>query len=299
MTAASPPLSRSHNRATMMAVAAMLVTVTSWGAAFPAIRLALDSIEPLPLAAARFALAGLLALAYLAWKRPCLPRGLDIVRVGLCGGIGISLYNLLLNTGQQTVAAGAASFIVNVAPVLTVIMATLFLKERFRAWAWIGMAISMAGVGLIASGQPGGLRLGAGASLLLAAAMATACYFVLQRPLVGRYGPLTCSALTLLTGGLWLAPWLPQGVAQTLAAPAPVQLALVFLAVFPAVIGYAAWMLVLGHFGAARASNFLYLVPVVASTVAVPLTGEMPVWTTLAGGALALVGVALVNLKGR
>lgn len=275
------------------------VTIVSWGSAFPAIRVALAGMGPLPLAATRFALAGLFALAYLLLKRPALPRGRDAVRAVLCGGIGIALYNMLLNTGQQTVAAGAASFIVNVAPVLTVVLATLFLKERFRRWAWIGMGISMAGVALIASGQPGGLRFGSGASLLLGAAVATATYFTLQRPLVGRYGALTCSALTILTGAVWLSPWLPQGIEQALAAPVQVQAALLFLAVFPAAIGYAAWTLALGHFGAARGSNFLYLVPVVASAMAVPLTGELPVWTTLAGGALALGGVALVNTKGR
>ncbi|OYQ34125.1 EamA family transporter [Niveispirillum lacus] len=283
----------------LLPLLAVLVTVISWGSAFPSIRVALTAMDPLPLAAARFAMARLLALLFLLLTRPLLPRGLDAVRFAACGGIGIALYNLLLNTGQQTVAAGAASFIVNVAPVLTVILATLFLKEKFRRWAWIGMGISMAGVGLIASGQPGGLRFGSGATLLIGAAVATATYFVVQRPLVGRYGALPSTALTLLTGALWLTPWLGQGVQQALAAPWPVQAALVFLALFPAAIGYAAWTYALGHFGAARGANFLYMVPVVASTVAVPLTGELPLWTTLAGGALALGGVALVNTKGR
>ncbi|MFV3131673.1 DMT family transporter [Niveispirillum sp. KHB5.9] len=286
-------------RPSLLPALAVLVTVTSWGSAFPAIRVALGGMDPLPLAALRFALAGLLVLGFLLWKQPVLPRGLDAVRFAACGGIGIAMYNMLLNTGQKSVSAGAASFIVNVAPVLTVIFATLFLKERFRRWAWVGMGISMAGVGLIASGQPGGLRLGSGASLLLGAAVCTATYFVLQRPLVGRYGALTSSALTLLTGAVWLSPWLGEGVRQFLAAPVTVQGALLFLALFPAAIGYAAWTYALGHFGAARGSNFLYMVPVVASAVAVPLTGELPIWTTLAGGAMALGGVALVNTKGR
>lgn len=291
--ASSPPRTR------LLPALAVVVTVLSWGSAFPSIRVALGGMEPLPLAAARFAMAGTLALSFLIAARPTLPRGLDVLRFAACGGIGIAFYNLLLNTGQKSVAAGAASFIVNIAPVLTVIFATLFLKERFRRWAWIGMGISMAGVGLIASGQPGGLRFGSGATLLIGAAVATATYFVLQRPLVARYGALPSSALTLLSGALWLSPWLGQGVEQAMAAGWQVQAALIFLALFPAAIGYAAWTYALGHFGAARGANFLYMVPVVASTVAIPLTGELPAWTTLAGGVLALGGVALVNTKGR
>lgn len=295
MTALASPLPRSR----FLPAMAVLVTVTSWGSAFPSIRVALGGMDPLPLAALRFALAGLLVLGFLVWKRPTLPRSLDAMRFALCGGIGIALYNLLLNTGQKSVAAGAASFIVTIAPVLTVIFATLFLKERFRRWAWIGMAISMAGVGLIASGQPGGLQFGSGASLVIGAAICQATYFVLQRSLVGKYGALPSSALTLLSGALWLSPWLADGVRQFMVAGWQVQAALLFLALFPAAIGYATWTYTLGHFGAARGSNFLYIVPVVASTVAVPLTGELPVWTTLAGGVMALGGVALVNTKGR
>nr|WP_231752938.1 EamA family transporter [Burkholderia sp. TSV86] len=46
-------------------------------------------------------------------------------------------------------------------------------------------------------------------------------------------------------------------------------------------------------------ANLLYLVPPVATGLAVALTGETPGWLTLAGGALAIAGVALVNTLGR
>ncbi|WP_051330096.1 DMT family transporter [Niveispirillum irakense] len=282
---------------TPVALIAVMITVGSWGLAFPAIRVALDGMAPLPLASARFALAALVAIGWLAIRRPPLPSRADLLRFAVCGGLGIALYNILLNSGQQTVAAGAASFIANVAPVITVILAVLFLKERFRALAWAGMALSMTGVGVIATGQPGGLRFGSGAMLVLGAAFTTASYFVLQRPLVRRHGALNASAITLLFGALWLLPWLPDGVAQAMTAERRVQAALLFLALLPAAIGYGAWAIVLGHFGAARAANFLYLVPVVASLAAVPLVGEVPGWTTLLGGGLALAGVAMVNRR--
>jgi hypothetical protein len=78
--------------------------------------------------------------------------------------------------------------------------------------------ISFAGIGLIASGQPGGLSFGAGASLVLAAAGCPAAYFILQRPLVPPYGALTCTAHTLLAGALLLASRLPETLGG-LAAP--------------------------------------------------------------------------------
>jgi hypothetical protein len=51
----------------------------------------------------------------------------------------------------------------------------------------------------------------------------------------------------------------------------------------PAALGYAAWTYALGHFGAAQAANFLYLVPPVATGLAFVIAGEVPGVPTLAG----------------
>ena len=280
-------------------VAAVAVTVLSWAAAFPLIRLVLADVDPIPLAAIRFAVAALFAVAWLAFKRPKRPTVRDALRFAACGAVGISLYNILLNTGQQTVSAGAASFIVNTLPIITALLSFLVLRERLTAWAWAGMAVSFCGIGLIAQGQPGGLDFGAGSTLVLAAACCSAVYFVIQRPLVPVYGALNCAAYTLLAGALLLAPWAPAGMAQASGAPGATGLAVLALGVFPAALGYATWTYALGHYGAARAANFLYLVPPVATALAVPLVGEWPTLQTLAGGALAIAGVVVVNTRGR
>jgi drug/metabolite transporter (DMT)-like permease len=290
-----------HGRPAFLAGAAVTFTVLAWASAFPFIRIALDDLAPLPLAAARFAVAGVLVLAWLAWMRPARPSWADLVRFLACGLIGIALYNALLNAGQRTVTAGAASFIVNTVPIITAVLATVLLGERFTLWGWIGTVISFAGIGLIASGQPGGLSFGAGASLVLAAAGCQAAYFILQRPLVPRYGALTCTAYTLLAGALLLAPWLPEalgGLAAPGAATATIW-SVVALGVLPAALGYAAWTYALGHFGAAHAANFLYLVPPVATGLAFLMAGEVPGSLTLAGGTVAIAGVVLVNTRGR
>jgi drug/metabolite transporter (DMT)-like permease len=298
----STALPDSSSRApAFLAGGAVAFTVLTWASAFPLIRIALRDLVPLPLAAARFAVAGLFVLAWLAWKRPARPSGRDAACFLACGLIGIALYNALLNAGQRTVTAGAASFIVNTVPIITALLATVFLRERFTRWGWAGTAISFSGIALIALGQPGGLSFGAGASLVLAAAVCQAAYFILQRPLVTHYGALACTAYTLIAGALLLSPWLPEAL-RTLAAPATAPTsaaAVIALGILPAALGYAAWTYALGRFGAARAANFLYLVPPVATVLAFFLTGEVPGASTLAGGAVAVTGVVLVNTRGR
>jgi drug/metabolite transporter (DMT)-like permease len=292
--------STAVRRANAAAILAVAVTVLSWASAFPMIRVGMRELGPLELASARFAVASALVLIWLAIRRPPLPTRGDAARFLICGLIGISVYNGLLNQGERTVSAGAAAFIVNVAPILTAILATVFLRERFSPWGWGGALVSFAGVGLIALGQPGGLAFGSGAVLVAGAALCTAIYFVLQRPLVPRYGALACTAYTLLAGALFLLPFLP-GALPRLIAPEGASLAatVVALGLFPAAIGYAAWTYALGRFGAARASNFLYLVPPVAALFGFAALGETMNVSTLVGGAIAILGVVIVNSLGR
>jgi drug/metabolite transporter (DMT)-like permease len=281
------------------AYAAIAFTVLSWASAFPMIRVGLRELAPIPLASARFAIAAILIVAWLAWKRPPRPSASDALRIFLCGLAGIALYNITLNTGQQTVSAGAASFIVNTAPILTALLALFFLGERFTIWGWIGTVISFGGIAIIASGQPGGLTFGAGTTFILGSAICTASYFVLQKPLVAKYGAMPCAAYTMLIGALLLSPWLPSAATTLTTASHTTIGAVIALAVFPAALGYATWTFALGYFGAARASNFLYLIAPVATALAFAFAGEIPNAQTLIGGALSIAGVIIVNTRGR
>ncbi|BCQ57544.1 DMT family transporter [Burkholderia gladioli] len=288
-------------RGTARAAGAVAFTVLSWASAFPFIRIGLHELSPMQLAAARFATATVLVLSWLAWRRPRRPTARDAMAFALSGLLGIAGYNALLNTAELSVAPGAAAFIMSTSPIVTAILSTLFLREKLNRQGWAGSLFSFAGIGLIASGQPGGLALGSGTTLILLAAAGSAVYFVLQRRLIPVYGPLACTAYTLLAGAVLLLPWLP-GALRSLAAPGALHAALpavLVLGIFPAALGYASWTFALSHFGPARATHFLYLVPAAAMGLSIFMTGEQPGLATLGGGSMAIAGVAAVALRGR
>ncbi len=273
------------------------VTIVLWASAFPGIRAALHGFSPAGLAALRFAVAAVILLVLSLALGPRWPRGRDLVRIALAGGLGIAGYNLLLNAGELTVSAGAASFLVNTGPLFTALIATATLGERMAPRGWAGMAVSLVGVGLIGFGESGMGGFGWGAVLILAAALLQAIYFVLQKPLIASYSPFAATAFAVWAGALLLAPWLPQAFAEAAAAAPGAILSALYLGVFPAALAYLAWSHALARLPAGEAASWLYLVPPVATVIGMLWPGEMPPALSLIGGAVAVAGVLLVNRR--
>lgn len=285
------------NRTDPVATIAIVVTIFAWASAFPAIRAGLAAFGPLELGAVRFAIAAVPAAIFLAVTRPPLPAAGDIWRFGV-GGFGfVALYTGLLNYGELTVSAGAASFIINISPILTALFATAFLGERFSVIAWGGTLLSFTGIGVIAMGEGEGLRFDGGALFILGAALMTAINAIVQKPLFTRHNPLAVSAWNMVVGAIALSPFLPTGLQQAAAADSHGLFAAVYLGIVPSLIAYASWAVALSRLPASRASNFLYCVPPVATLMGFLWLGEEPGLLGILGGALALVGVAIVNLR--
>ena len=123
---ASPSLlnnpSRSLDRRSVLALA---FTLLVWASAFAAIRLCLLSgaYSPGHLALLRFLVASCTMLIYCAFFKVRLPEKRDLPTFILLGFLGVAVYHTALNFGQVTVGAGAASFLINTAPVFTALLA--------------------------------------------------------------------------------------------------------------------------------------------------------------------------------
>lgn len=280
-------------------VVALGVTVMLWASSFTAIRAALADFAPGELAFLRFALASAALAGYACVARPALPRRADIPRVALAGALGIAFYNLALNTGQLTVSAGAAGFLINVSPVFSVLLGMALRGERVTRWGGVGIAASFTGVGLIAVGSAGPLTLGQGAPVILAAALCMSLQLLVQKPLLARYSPLAVTTGMIWAGTLFFLPFAPAALVAVPQASVQSLGAIVFLALGPGVTAYIAWAHVLSRLPISRAASFQYLVPPVSLLVAYAWLGEVPGAVTLAGGALALGGVVVVNTLGR
>ncbi|MHB1016651.1 MAG: DMT family transporter [Coriobacteriia bacterium] len=279
---------------------AIAVTLVLWSSAFAAIKVGLRCYSPGEVALLRFGTASIVLGIYAVATRMRLPRREDVGHIALAGVLGITVYHVALNYGEQTVSAGAASLIIAAAPVFTAALASFFLGERLTAWGWIGIAVAFSGVALIAFGEGGdGLRLEPGAALIGLSAIVTAVYSIMSKPLLARYRPLEFTTYVIWAGTMPMLLWAPGMFASMSSASLESTLSVVYLGVFPAALAYLFWSYALSRMPASTLATFLYLAPVSAIFIAFVWIGEVPAPLALVGGVVAIAGVALTNTLGR
>ncbi len=281
------------------ALAALGLALLLWAAAFPVTHIALSAYAPGQLALARYSLATLALLAYCILVRAPLPRRVDLLPLGLTGLLCGTAYQLGFNFGMRTVSSGPAAVLVDTVPILAALFGYFFLRESLSARAVAGIALGFIGTVLIASGEAGAADFSfePGAGYLLLAALAFSLGSVVQKPLLARLPAVPVTAYYFVAATLGLCGFAPGLPARIAAAPASANWALLFLALFPAALSFALWSYALARLPVAQVSSSLYLVPVLTFPIAWVWLGEVPSALSFGGGAVALAGVLLVQLK--
>ncbi|MGQ9675519.1 MAG: DMT family transporter [Chloroflexota bacterium] len=278
-------------------LAALAITLVFWASAFAGIRAGLEAYSPGHLALLRFLVASIVLAAYALATRMRLPDRRDLPAIALAGFLGIAVYHTALNYGELTVTAGSAALLLASAPMFTALLATITLRERVSTRGWAGLMLSFAGVALIALGEGNTFDLDLGALLVLAAALSTAFYNVVQKPYLAKYSALEFTTYAIWSGTLFTLVFTPGLVEQVRQAPLAPTLSVVYLGVFPAALAYTTWTYVVSRMPVSRAVSGLYLSPALAIFIAWVWLGEIPTLLSLVGGGVALAGVILVGTQ--
>ena len=223
-----------------------------------------------------------------------IPRA--ILLIPLLGGLFAAGDFALWNTSVLFTTASNATLLGNTAPLWVALAAMLFFRERLRLDFWLGLALALTGAVFIVGRDfllhP---RLGIGDLMACGAAVFYAAYMLTtQRGRVNldvfRYWWLASLSATL---GL-MAISLVMGYSLTGYSP---HSWLIFLAtaIVSQIIGYMSISYALGHLPASVVSPSLIGQPIVTTILAIPLLGEIPGTIQIVGGAIALVGIYLVN----
>ena len=270
------PLERSRRS---QGVVALLLVQLFFGL-FPLFgKVAFGSFRAQSVGAWRIAVGGLVlgALAALLHGRKFLPQRADLPRLFLCGLLGIVLNMVMFLEGLQRSTAVNVALLLPLIPVFTLIVAVLARQERFDVPRAIGMAIAFCGAGLVLFERGG--RFGSdhltGNLLVVGNELCYAIYFVLLRPLLGKYPPLVLMAWVFLLS-TWALPLLvsPETPLVPEGAPAGAWFSILYIVVFPTIFTYLLNSFALARVSASTAATFIFLQPMITVVGALGWLGE-------------------------
>jgi drug/metabolite transporter (DMT)-like permease len=278
-------------------LAAALVAVVLWAAAFVGIRAAGRSFSPGALALGRLTI-GTVLLGALTFSRPTLrPTRRELVLLIVAGLLWFGVYNVLLNDAERRVDAGTAAMLVLIAPIFVIGLARLFLKEETTPNLLLGSAIAFAGVvviGVATSSRQAPLL---GVVLCLVAALSSAIGLVAEKPALTRISALQATWTCCAVGVLFCMPYAPLLVRELRAASGSGIAWLVFLGAFPTSIAFTTWAYALARGSAGRVAATAYLVPPLAIVMGWLILGELPPAVALLGGVVCLLGVYIARKR--
>jgi len=280
----------------------LLFAVILWGWSFVATKVLLQYLSPVEVMGARLLLGVPPMILALLVKRifPRLPRR-DWALMGACSLVLISHF-LVQITGMQYTSATNTAWIIAVTPLTIVLLAVPFLGEKLRRPQVIGIFAATFGVLILVSrGNPadlGGLT-NVGDWMVLASAFTWAAYTVLTRHIADGRQPLFVTTMVLAMAAIAALSYMLAFTNWVVFVEMPWEgwVATVFLGLFCISLTLWIWNEGVARIGASRAGFFLYLEPLFATSVAVPLLGDHFGWSTAVGGAFIISGVMLAERR--
>jgi drug/metabolite transporter (DMT)-like permease len=274
-----------------------------WGSTYLGIDIAVQHIPPALMCATRFTIAGVIMLAY------CVARGQNIrysarqlLQLAIVGNLLLMGGNLTLSYSEQYIPSGLAALIVASVPLWFMVLDSLLLgHHKISPRGLAGLALGFAGTmvllwpKLTAPGDLGRKELWWSLALI-AGSISWAFGSVLSKK--WQSGPPTFAgtAWQVFFAGLGNfvfaftnhdfahVTWTARGIG-----------AVAYLVVGGSLIGYTAYIYILGHAPTAKVSTYAYVNPVVAVFLGWLVLGEKVDAYILAGSAVVIASVVLVT----
>ena len=282
-------------------VVKLTLVAVIWGGTFIAGRVAAPEMSAPTAALWRYVVAAVVLVVMLLVREGRLPK-LDTgqwIRVVLMALTGVVGYNLCFMAGLETVPASRGALIIALNPAATMLGAALFLHEPVTLPKIAGMALALLGVAIeLSGGNPlklldGGV--GTGELLLMACVLSWAAYTLIGKRLTG-VSPLAITTYAALIGAAMLGvAVLVRGELSLPRVSGKAWIAIVYMGTLGTAVAFVWFLEGVRELGPARAAIFVNLVPVAAIALGALLLGEKITAPMLAGAALVVAGVWIIN----
>lgn len=267
---------------------------------FTQIKLVLEQVSPLALAAGRVtfsALAFVLVVTLQPWRRRPIAAA-DRWRVFAAGFGGSAAFHLLYTWGQQRVSVGIGAVVLGTMPVIVAVGEVVFLKHRLRVVQLVGLVLSVVGVVVMSWGPGAGVVSLAGLLAVLAATVAWSGVVVVTRSLEGRYDPWWLNTPGTIAGALVMIALVAPTAGQYRELSAVGWANVVWLGAVGSAFIYAALAAAVAHLTATTTASLSTLITPLGVLVAWVGLGDRPTLAVVVGGVVVVLGAWLVTSSG-
>jgi drug/metabolite transporter (DMT)-like permease len=292
-----------HHPRIAFELALLVLLAALWGASYSFIKIAVATIPPLTLIAARTAIAGALLLAIMRARGIVLPRDAATWRRFLFQACLNSVIPwTLIAWGERSLDAGLATILNSTSPIFTFFLTLAVMRhEALTSRKLLGVVSGMAGICLIVGVQAFG---GLGERLVaqIVTVLAAICYAgaaIFSRgfrgldPMAPAAGSLIAGAAILIPASLVVdRPW-------TLAPSTNSLLALSGLAVFSTAFAFVIYFRLIQTLGSVGTTAQAYLRVPIGVAISVVFLGESLPPTAWIGLACVVFGVAAMTIPAR
>ncbi len=278
-----------------------------WGSSFLWIKIAVrgNDTGTFALVAFRllFGVAGLLAIMALQKQR--FPRERRVLLAYLFMGLfNTALPFVLITWGETRIDSSLASILNGTVPLFTIIIAHFWLQdEKITGPRLAGLLVGFAGIVVLVSRDLGHTALSSnlwGQAAVLAAAASYATAITFSRRHLRNQSPVVQSTMVLLIADALV--WAVAPVAErplNLPDSGLAWFAIVWLGLLGSCAAYMLFFYLINAWGPTRASLVTYVFPVVGLVLGILFLNEHADWRLLAGSALVVAGILVVNLRPR
>ena len=299
---------RTPGRPAIAAAIGILVVV--WAVNFIAAKVGLRYLPPLAMASFRVVLAGVVMVpVYFSCLRlKAFAEAGDLRRRGFAlgdlwtflylGFFGVTINQMCFTIGLYFTHVSHSAVIVGLGPIYILVLAVLFRLERATGRKVMGMLIALAGIFVLVSengisGQSASIE---GDAITMAGSIGFAIYVVLGKRVAEQYDTLTMTAFNHFAGALLVLPAAMHEIwalssARLWHQPWRAWAAVAYMAVFSSALAYVFYFWLLRYLEASQLAAFTYLLPVLATILAILWLGEKGSWSQVVGGFMALGGV--------
>ncbi|MSR06529.1 MAG: hypothetical protein EXR93_05605 [Gemmatimonadetes bacterium] len=264
-------------------LASFLAVYIIWGSTYLAIKFAIETLPPFLMAGARFVVAGAILFLWAWWRGAPRPTRANWIAAAIVGALLLVGGNGGVVWAEQRVATGLTALLVATEPAWVVVFDWLRPGGQRPGWAVVaGLLVGFAGVGLLVSPADfiGGGRvdpLGAFVLVLATVAWAAGSLYTARGAPLPR-SPMMATGMQMLAGGTFLlllgsvhGEWARLDIG---AVSLKSWLALLYLLIFGAIVGFTAYVYLLQNTTLARASTYAYVNPGIAVLLGWLFAGE-------------------------